>query len=226
VFAVKILVTTVAWWQYLKDFKIVVGNVADAQSPLNAVCVNYLTGSGTSYVTIACEDTVRGRYLYIVNGPHAQNYLTLSEVVVESFNYTANPALMQPWWAVDFAVERAVASVVIQTQAATTVQVRVGHSTDPLQNAVCASGAIAPGVNNTLTCTAAMAGRYVAVVGPGNSVLVLNEIRVAGAAAAQCAAGSYKSLAGNTACTACPAFSTSAVGATVVAQCSCSAPYF
>jgi hypothetical protein len=224
VVAVKILTTSVAWG-YLKDFKIVVGNVSDAQSPLNAVCANYLTGSGTSYVTFTCEDTVRGRYLYIVNGPHAQNYLTMSEVVVESFNYTANPALMLPWWAVDFEVERAVAGVVIQTQAATTVQVRVGASADPLQNAVCASGAIVAGVNNTLTCAAAMPGRYVAVVGPGNSVLVLNEIRVAGAAAAQCAAGSYKP-GGNTACTPCPALSTSVAGATSVSQCSCSAPYF
>jgi hypothetical protein len=224
VVAVKILTTSLAW-QYLKDFKIVVGNAADAQSPLNAVCADYLAGAGTSYVTIACEDTVRGRYVYIVNGPHVQNYLTLSEVVVEAFNYTASPALLQPWWAVDFAVERAVASVVIQTQAATTVQVRVGASADPLQNAVCASGAIVPGVNNTLTCAAAMPGRYVAVVGPGNSVLVLNDLRVAGAAAAQCAAGSYK-LGGNTACTPCPAFSTSVAGATVLSQCSCTAPYF
>jgi hypothetical protein len=224
VVAVKFLTTTVAW-QYLKDFKIVVGNVADAQSPLNAVCADYLTGSGTSYVTFACEDTVRGRYLYIVNGPHVQNYLALNEVVVESFNYTASPALMQPWWAVDFAVERAVAGVVIQTQAAATVQVRVGASTDPLQNAVCASGAIVPGANNTITCATAMAGRYVSVVGAGNSVLVLNEIRVTGAAAGRCAAGSYKSTVGNTNSTACPAFSTSVVGATSNAQCTCSAGY-
>jgi len=59
-----------------------------------------LTGAGTSYVTFACEDTVRGRYVHIIGGPQVMNYVTLSEVVVESFNYTAAPALMQPWWAV------------------------------------------------------------------------------------------------------------------------------
>jgi hypothetical protein len=183
VVAVKILTTSLAW-QYLKDFKIVVGNVTDAQSPLNAVCTDYLTGAGSSYATFTCEDTVSGRYLYIVNGPHAQNYLTLSEVVVESFNYTANPALMLPWWAVDFEVERAVAGVVIQVQASVAVQVRVGDSTDPLQNAVCANSTIIAGVNSTITCVTAMTGKYLFVIGPGNSVLTLNEVRVLGAAAA------------------------------------------
>jgi hypothetical protein len=230
VFAVKILLATDGW-EYLKDFKITVGDspvwcAADGRTPQNAVCADYLTGAGQSYVTFACEDTLLGRYLHVVGGPHVVNYVTISEIVVEAFNYTATPALMQPWWAVDFAVERAVASVVIQTQAAATVQVRVGASTDPLQNAVCASGAIVPGVNNTITCAAALTGRYVSVIGAGNSVLVLNEIRVTGAAAAACAAGSYKSAVGNTNCTACPAFSTSIVGATDFTQCSCSAPYF
>jgi hypothetical protein len=70
-----------------------------------------------------------------------------------------------------------------------------------------------------------MAGRYVFVVAPANTVMVLNEVRVLGAGAAACAAGSYK-LAGNTNCTSCPAFSTSPVGATVISQCSCVAPYF
>jgi hypothetical protein len=51
-------------------------------------------------------------------------------------------------------------------------------------------------------------------------------VRVIGAAAAPCASGTYKSAVGNTNCTACPAFSTSNVGATLVSQCSCSAPYF
>jgi hypothetical protein len=224
VFAVKFLTTTVAW-QYLKDFKIVVGNVADAQSPLNAVCADYLTGSGTSYVTFACEDTVRGRYLFIINGPHGQNYLALNEVVVESFNYTAAPALMQPWWAVDFEVERGVGGVVIQTQVSSAVQVRVGHSTDPLQNALCINSTMLVGVNNTLTCMTAMTGKYLFVIGPGNSVLTLNEVRVIGTAAAQCSAGTYKALAGNQNCTACPAFSTSVVGATGVHQCTCRAGY-
>jgi hypothetical protein len=104
--------------------------------------------------------------------------------------------------------------------------VRVGHSPDPLQNAVCASGAIVAGVNTTITCATVMAGRYVSVVGPVNSVLVLNDIRVTGAAAAACAAGTYKSAVGNTNCTACPSFSTSIVGATDFSQCICSAPYF
>jgi len=177
-------------------------------------------------VTFACEDTVRGRYLHVVGGPHVDNYVTISEIAVEAFNYSATPALMQPWWAVDFEVERAVAGVVIQTQASTTVQVRVGNSPDPLQNAVCASGAIVAGVNTTITCATAMAGEYVSVIGPANSVLVLNDIRVIGAAAAACAAGTYKSAVGNTNCTACPAFSTSIVGATSFSQCSCIAPYF
>ena len=227
VFAVKILMM-IAYgndgWAFLKDFKITVGD-----SPVwsqNAVCADYLTGSGRSYVTFACEDTVRGRYLHVIGGPHVDNYVTISEIAVEAFNYTANPALMQPWWAVDFEAERAVAAVSIQTQAAGTVQVRVGHSTDPLQNAVCASGAIIAGVNNTITCGTAMAGRYVSVLGAANSVLVLNEVRVVGAAAAPCAAGTYKSAVGNTNCTACPAFSTSPVGATEKSQCSCVAPYF
>jgi Tyrosine-protein kinase ephrin type A/B receptor-like len=101
------------------------------------------------------------------------------------------------------------------------VQVRVGHSTDPLQNAVCASGALAAGANSTITCLSAMAGRYLFVVGAGSSVLVLNEVRVLGIAAAPCPADTFKPLVGNASCTACPAFSTSAVGATSVAQCSC-----
>ena len=71
-----------------------------------------------------------------------------------------------------------------------------------------------------------MAGRYLFVVGSSNSVLVLNEVRVLGIAAARCAAGTYKPLVGNTNCTACPAFSTSIVGATAATQCSCSPPYF
>ncbi len=227
VFAVKILMM-IAYgndgWAYLKDFKITVGD-----SPVwsqNAVCADYLTGAGRSWVTFACEDTVRGRYLHVVGGPHVDNYVTISEIAVEPFNYTANPAMMQPWWAVDFEVERAVAGVVIQTQASTTVQVRVGNSPDPLQNAVCASGAIVAGLNTTITCATAMAGEYVSVVGPANSVLVLNEVRVTGAAAAACAAGTYKSAVGNTNCTACPAFSTSIVGATDFSQCSCIVPYF
>ncbi len=224
VVAVKILTTSLAW-QYLKDFKIVVGNAADAQSPLNAVCADYLTGAGSSYATFACEDTVSGRYLYIVNGPHAQNYLTLSEIAVESFNYTANPALMLPWWAVDFEVERAVAGIAVQTQASTTVQVRVGLSPDPLQNAVCANSTIIAGVNSTITCVTAMTGKYLFVIGPGNSVLTLNEVRVLGIGAAPCAAGTYKSLVGNNNSTACPALSTSVAGATSVGQCSCRAGY-
>jgi hypothetical protein len=151
-------------WANTRDFKVVVGDVPDAQSPLNAVCADYLVGTGSGYVKFTCEDSVGGRYLYIVNGPHAANPLTLSDVVVEAFNYTATPSRMLPWWAVDFEVERAVAGVVIQAslqsapgsrrllQASTTVQVRVGHSTDPFVNAVCASGAIFSGANNTITC--------------------------------------------------------------------------
>ena len=224
VFAVKILTTSAAW-QNLKDFKITVGDSPDAQSSTNAVCADYLNGAGSSYVTYACEDTVSGRYLYITNGPHVQNYLTLSEVVVESFNYTANPSLMMPWWAVDFEVERAVGGVVIQTQTSSVVQVRVGHSTDPLQNAVCANSTLLVGVNNTITCPSALAGRYLFVVGTGNSVLSLNEVRVTGSAAAACSAGTFKPLVGNHNCTVCPAFSTSAVGATQVQQCSCKTGY-
>ena len=225
VFAVKLL-SSDQWWQYLKDFKIVVGNVADAQSPLNAVCADYLNGAGSSYVTFTCEDTMSGRYLYVVNGPHLMSYLSISEVVVEAFNYAAAPALMQPWWAVDFEVERAVAGVVIQTQAAAAVQVRVGLSADPLQNAVCGSGTMLVGVNNTITCATGMVGRYLSVIGAGNSVLVLNEVRVAGAAASACCGGTFKPLVGNFNCTACPAFSVSVVGATAFSQCSCNAPYF
>jgi hypothetical protein len=224
VFAVKILTTSAAW-QNLKDFKITVGDSPDAQSSTNAVCADYLNGAGSSYVTYACEDTVSGRYLYITNGPHVQNYLTLSEVVVESFNYTAHPSLMMPWWAVDFEVERAVGGVTIQTQASGAVQVRVGHSTDPLQNAVCANSTLLVGVNNTISCQSALAGRYLFVVGTGNSVLSLNEVRVIGIAAAPCSAGTFKPLVGNHNCTACPAFSTSVVGATSVTQCSCKAGY-
>jgi hypothetical protein len=233
VFAVKILMM-IAYgsdgWPYLKDFKITVGDspvwcAADGKTPLNAVCADYLTGAGQSYVTFACEDTVRGRYLHVVGGPHVQNYVTISEIAVEAFNYTANPALMQPWWAVDFEVERGVGGVVIQTQVSSAVQVRVGHSTDPLQNALCINSTMLVGVNNTLTCMTAMTGKYLFVIGPGNSVLTLNEVRVIGTAAAQCSAGTYKALAGNQNCTACPTFSTSVVGATGVHQCTCRAGY-
>jgi len=245
VFAVKILIMLAYGqdgWVDLKDFKITVGDspvwsAADGKTPLNTVCADYLTGAGRSYVTFTCEDTVRGRYLHVVGGPHVFNYVTISEIAVEAFNYTANPALMQPWWAVDFEVERAVASVVIQAslqsaagsrrllQASTTLQVRVGHSTDPFMNTVCASGAILSGANNTITCPAAMAGRYMFVVAPANSVMVLNEVRVIGAAAAPCASGTYKSAVGNTNCTACPAFGTSVISATSITQCSCRAGY-
>ena len=218
VFAVNVMSSN---WANTRDFKVVVGDVADAQSPLNAVCADYLVGSGSGYVKFTCEDTVSGRYVYVVNGPHAVNYLILSEVVVEAFNYSANPALLRPWWAVDFAAERAVAGVVIQAQAAGVIEVRVGHATDPLQNAVCANGALAAGANSTIPCVSAMAGRYLFVVGAGNSVLALNDVRVLGIAAAPCPADTFKPLAGNASCTACPAFSTSGVGATSVAQCAC-----
>jgi hypothetical protein len=222
---VKIL-TTSASWQYLKDFKITVGNVPDAQSSLNTVCADYLTGAGSGYVTATCEDALTGRYLFIINGPHVQNYLTLNEVVVVAFNYTATPSRMLPWWAVDFEVERAVSGVVIQAQAASVVQVRVGHSTDPLQNAVCKDNVtIATAGNNNVNCSSAMLGRYLFVIGAGNSVLVLNEVRVPGFPAAQCAAGANKPLAGNHNCTSCPALTTSVAGATSVAQCTCNPGY-
>ena len=213
-------------WASTKDFKVVVGDVADAQSPLNAVCADYLVGTGSGYVKFTCEDTVSGRYLYVVNGPHTANSLILSDVVVEAFNYTAAPSLMMPWWAVDFEVERAVSGVVIQAQTASVVQVRVGHSTDPLQNAVCRDNVtIATAGSNTVNCSSAMLGRYLFVVGTGNKVLVLNEVRVLGAPTAQCATGTYKPLVGNHNCTACPAFSTSVVGATSIAQCNCNPGY-
>jgi hypothetical protein len=233
VFAVKI-VNMIAYgsdgWTYLKDFKITVGDspvwsAADGKTPVNTVCADYLNGAGRSYLTFTCEDTVRGRYLHVVGGPHLFNYVMLSEIVVEAFNYTVNPSLMQPWWAVDFEVERAVAGVVIQTQASSVVQVRVGHSTDPLQNAVCANSTLLVGINNTITCVSAMVGRYLFVIGPGNSVMLLNDVRVTGAGAAACSAGTYKPLVGNHNCTACPAFSTSVVGATSIAQCSCRPGY-
>ncbi len=98
---------------------------------------------------------------------------------------------------------------------------RVGHATDPLKNALCVSGTMLTGVNNTFTCATAMPGRYLFVVGTGNSVMILNEVRVLGAAAALCAAGTYKSLVGNFNCTSCPAFGTSIVGATANSQCRC-----
>jgi hypothetical protein len=213
-------------WANTRDFKVVVGDVPDAQSPLNAVCADYLVGSGSGYVKFNCEDTVSGRYLYVVNGPHAANSLILSDVVVEAFNYAANASLMLPWWAVDFEVERAVSGLVIRAQAASVIQVRVGHSTDPLQNAVCAENRTLVTVgNNNITCPSAMLGRYLSVIGTGNTLLVLNDVRVLGAPTAQCAAGTYKPLVGNHNCTACPASSTSVVGATSLAQCSCRAGF-
>jgi hypothetical protein len=68
-----------------------------------------------------------------------------------------------------------------------------------------------------------MLGRYLFVIGTANTVLVLNDVRVLGAPTAQCAAGTYKPLVGNTNCTACPASSTSVIGATSIGQCSCRA---
>jgi len=223
VFAVKILSLA---WQYLKDFKITVGDSPDAKSSANVVCADYLTGSGSSYMTYTCEDSVNGRYLYVINGPHASNYLSISEIVIEAFNYTAAPSAMLPWWAVDFEVERAVSGVNIVTQTSSVVQVRVGHSADPLQNAVCVQNrTLSTTANNTLMCSSAMLGRYLFVIGTGNTVLVLNDVRVLGFPTAQCAAGTYKPLVGNHNCTACPAFSTSVVGATSIAQCACRAGY-
>jgi len=157
VFAVKIMSTV---WQFLRDFKITVGDSQDAQSTANIVCADYLTGAGSGYTSFTCEDTVSGRYLYVINGPHWENNVSMSEVTVEAFNYTATPSLMLPWWAVDFEVERAVSGVVIRTQAANVVQVRVGHSTDPLQNAVCAANrTVLTGVSNSITCASALLGR-------------------------------------------------------------------
>jgi hypothetical protein len=223
VFAVKILSLA---WQYLKDFKITVGDSADAKSSANVVCADYLTGSGSSYMTYTCEDSLSGRYLHVVNGPHASNYLSISEIAVEAFNYAANASLMLPWWAVDFEVERAVSGIVIQAQTASVIQVRVGHSSDPLQNAVCKDNVTIVTIgNNNITCSSAMLGRYLFVIGTGNTLLVLNDVRVLGFPAAQCAAGTYKPLVGNTNCTACPASSTSVIGATSIAQCACRAGY-
>jgi len=222
VFAVNVVSNN---WAYTKDFKVVVGDVADAQSPLNTVCADYLVGSGSGYVKFTCEDTVSGRYLYIVNGPHTANYLTLSEVTVDAFNYAANASLMRPWWAVDFEVERAVSGVTIITQAANVVQVRVGHSTDPLQNALCNASSIVTGVSNVISCATGIVGRYLFVIGTGNQVLVLNDVRVAGFPTAQCAAGTYKPLVGNTNCTVCSASSSSVTRAEYVSQCSCNAGY-
>jgi hypothetical protein len=223
VFTVNVMSTN---WAYTKDFKIVVGNVPDAQSPLNAVCADYLVGAGSAYVKFNCEDVVSGRYLYIINGPHASNFLTLSEVVVESFNYITTPSLMLPWWAVDFEVERVVSGVVLRTQAANVVQVRVGHSTDPLQNAICDQNrTLSTAVSNNITCSSAMLGRYLFVIGTGNTVLVLNDVRTLGAPTAQCAAGTYKPLVGNTNCSTCSASSASLTTSAYVTQCSCNAGF-
>jgi hypothetical protein len=223
VFAVKIMSTV---WQFLRDFKITVGDSLDTQSPANLVCADYLTGSGSGYMSYTCEDTVSGRYLYVINGPHWENNVSMSEVVVEAFNYTANPSLMLPWWAVDFEVERVVSGVVIRTQAANVLQVRVGHSTDPFQNAVCAlNRSVVTGVSNNITCSGAMLGRYLFVIGTGNQVLVINDVRTLGAPVAACAQGTYKPLVGNTNCTACSASSASVTSAAYVSQCSCNAGY-
>ena len=106
------------------------------------------------------------------------------------------------------------------------MQVRVGHSTDPLQNAVCAQNrTLLPAANNNITCPSAMLGRYLSVIGTGNTVLVLNDVRVLGAPTAQCAAGTYKPLVGNTNCTACSASTSSVTNAAYVSQCSCNAGY-
>ena len=70
-----------------------------------------------------------------------------------------------------------------------------------------------------------MLGRYLSVIGTGNTLLVLNDVRVLGAPTAQCAAGTYKPLVGNHNCTACAALSTSVIGSTSVLQCSCRAGY-
>jgi hypothetical protein len=223
VFAVKIMSTV---WQFLRDFKITVGDSQDAQSTANIVCADYLTGAGSGYTSFTCEDTVSGRYLYVINGPHWENNVSMSEVTVEAFNYTATPSLMLPWWAVDFEVERAVSGVVIRTQAANVVQVRVGHSTDPLQNAVCAANrTVLTGASNSITCASALLGRYLFVIGTGNQVLVLNDVRTLGAPVAACAQGTYKPLVGNTNCTACSASSASVTSAAYVSQCSCNPGY-
>ena len=223
VFAVNVMSTN---WAFTKDFKVVVGDVPDAQSPLNAVCADYLVGSGSGYVKFMCEDTVSGRYLYVINGPHAANSLILSDVTVDALNYVANASLMLPWWAVDFEVERAVSGAVIQAQTASVIQVRVGHSSDPLQNAVCRDTVtIVTAGNNNVTCSSAMLGRYLFVIGTANKAVVLNDVRVLGFPVAQCAAGTYKPLVGNHNCTACPASSTSVIGSTSIAQCSCRAGY-
>ena len=75
--------------------------------------------------------------------------------------------------------------------------------------------------NNTLTCASVMLGRYLFVIGSGNTVLVLNEVLVSGFPTAQCAAGTYKPLVGNQDCSACPSFSTSIIRATSVTACTC-----
>jgi hypothetical protein len=223
VFAVKIMS---AAWQFLRDFKVTVGDSLDAQSPANVVCADYLTGSGSGYMSYTCEDTLSGRYLYVINGPHWENNVSMSEVVVEAFNYTANASLMLPWWAVDFEVERVVSGVVIRTQAANVLQVRVGHSTDPFQNAICAQNrSVVTGVSNNITCSSALLGRYLFVIGTGNQVLVLNDVRTLGAPVAACAQGTYKPLVGNTNCSACSASSASATSAAYVSQCSCNPGY-
>ncbi len=70
-----------------------------------------------------------------------------------------------------------------------------------------------------------MLGRYLSVIARGNTLLVLNDVRVLGASTAQCAAGTYKPLVGNHKCTACPALSSSIVGATSLGQCNCNPGY-
>jgi hypothetical protein len=60
--------------------------------------------------------------------------------------------------------------------------------------------------NNTLTCASVMLGRYLFVIGSGNTVLVLNEVLVS---------------VGNQDCSACPSFSTSIIRATSVTACTC-----
>lgn len=121
------------------------------------------------------------------------------------------------WWSVDF--ERRITvhnvSILYDTFSTDVLHVHVGDTNSSTANLICASVAFNGSSTDWVTapCVSALTGRYLYVRNPALGHVTLNEIQVRGTEVVtkiwpdwceKCPFGTYKAVAGPSACTACP----------------------
>lgn len=137
------------------------------------------------------------------------------------------------WWRVDF--ERRITvhnvSILYDTFSTDMLHVHVGDANSSTANLICASVAFNGSSTDWVTaqCASALTGRYLYVRNPALGHVTLNEIQIRGSEVVtkiwpdwceECPFGTYKAVAGPSACTACPSNTLSvALAATSVNAC-------